>query len=71
MRATSGKPLSSAKIKAMWVKKHVNILTPVVDGVASGKYHWEIDTVYPFDQAVDAYTKVLDGHSRGKNVFLF
>ncbi len=71
MGATSGKPLSSAKIKAMWVKKHVNILTPVVDGVASGKYHWEIDTVYPFDQAVDAYTKVLNGHSRGKNVFLF
>jgi len=71
MGATSGRPLSSDKIKAMWVKKHVSILTPVVNGVASGKYHWEIDTVYPFDQAVKAYTKVLDGHSRGKNVLLF
>jgi len=71
MGATSGRPLSSHKIQAMWVKKHVSILTPVVEGVASGKYHWEIDTVFPFDHAAEAYSKVLDGHSRGKNVLMF
>jgi len=71
MGGTSGRPLSSDKIKAMWVKKHVSILKPVVEGVESGKYRWEIDTVYPFEKAAEAYSKVLDGHSRGKNVLIF
>lgn len=71
MRAISGRPLSSAMIQPLWVKRNVNNLQHVVNGIADGKYKWEIDTVFPFNEAVSAYSKVLEGHNRGKVVLMF
>lgn len=71
MRAISGRPLSTNRIQALWVKRNVNNLQKVVDGISEGRYQWEIDTVFPFEEAVSAYSQILDGHNRGKLVLLF
>lgn len=71
MRAISGRPLSTGQIQALWVKRNVANLQQVVDGIAEGRYTWEIDTTFPFNEAVAAYAQVLKGHNRGKVVLLF
>ncbi|HSC53281.1 MAG TPA: NADP-dependent oxidoreductase [Phnomibacter sp.] len=71
MATIAGRPISSSKIQAIWVKRNVQNLKHVVDGIAAGTFHWEIDTVFPFSEAVAAYTKILEGHNRGKLVLGF
>lgn len=71
MRAISGRPLSTHRIQDLWVKRNVSNLQYVVDGIATGKFKWEIDTVFPFTEAVAAYTQVLRGHNKGKVVLAF
>lgn len=67
----AGKQLSSSRVKPVWVKRNVNNLKYVVDGVSQGKFQWEINQTYPFTEAAKAYTNVLTGHSRGKTVLIF
>jgi len=71
MRTIAGRPLSSARIQALWVKRNVKNLQHVVSGIAEGKYRWEIDTTFPFKEAVSAYSQILKGHNRGKLVLVF
>lgn len=71
MRSIAGRPLSSNKITALWVKRNVNNLKYVVDGIAAGKFKWEIDSTFPFSDAVAAYNQILKGHNKGKIVLLF
>lgn len=71
MRAISGRPLSTGRIQPLWVKRNVHNLQYVVKGIAEGKYKWEIDTMFPFSQAVSAYSQILEGHNRGKIVLVF
>ena len=71
MGSTAGKKLSSSKIKAVWVKKNPTNLKYVVDRVADGRFTWTVSREYPFDQAVQAYDDILNGHTRGKSVLIF
>jgi len=67
----AGKPVSSPRVKAMWVKRNVADLQRVVDGVAKGEFNWEVSRTYPFSDARQAYADILQGHTRGKSVLLF
>jgi len=67
----AGKKLSSPRLQAVWVKRNPENLKYVVDRISEGKFTWEIDTVYPFEKAVEAYANTLSGHTRGKNVLIF
>ncbi|MCW3162501.1 NADP-dependent oxidoreductase [Chryseobacterium oryctis] len=67
----AGKLVSSPRVKPVWVKRNVNNLKHVVEGVAKGKFYWEVDKVFPFEKAAEAYTYILEGHTRGKNVLQF
>lgn len=71
MRTIAGRQLSTSKIQPLWVKRDVNNLEHVVNGIAEGKHHWEIDTVFPFKEAVSAYSQILEGHNKGKVVLVF
>ncbi len=67
----AGKPVSSKRVVPIWVKRNPKNLQFVVDGLASGKFQWEIDTVYPFESAKDAFSKILEGHTKGKILLQF
>lgn len=67
----AGKPASSSRVKAIWVKRNPSNLKYVVDGIASGKFSWEVDQVFPFKDAAKAYTYILEGHTKGKNALAF
>jgi NADPH2:quinone reductase len=69
--ALTGKPITSPRVRAIWVKRNVSNLQDVVDGLAEGKYTWEIHHRFSFSDADIAYEEVLKGHSKGKNVLLF
>lgn len=71
MATIAGIPVSSSRILSIWVKRNTENLKFVVDGVADGRFVWEIDQSFPFEQAAKAYTHILDGHTRGKNVLTF
>lgn len=71
MRSIAGRPLSTNRIQALWNKRNVNNLQHIVNGIAKGKYQWEIDTVFPFKDAKSVYTQILEGHNRGKHVLVF
>jgi len=71
MRSIAGRPLSSNRIQALWNKRNVKNLEYVVNGIAEGKFQWEIDTLFPFKDAISAYSKILEGHNRGKLVLVF
>lgn len=67
----AGKKVSFPRVQAMWVKRNVNNLKYVVDRVTDGRFSWEIDNVYSFDRAAEAYENILKGHTRGKSVLIF
>ena len=67
----SGKPSSSTRVQPMWVKRNPTNLQYVVDRLADGTFQWHIDKVFPFDKAKDAYSYILEGHSKGKNALQF
>lgn len=73
MGSIAGKKLSSPRIQAVWVKRNPENLKYVVDGIAKGKFSWEVDAnnIYPFENAPEAYANILKGHTRGKSVLLF
>lgn len=67
----AGRKVSSERVKPIFVKRNVSNLRHVVDGVAAGRFKWEVSRTYPFEKAVQAYTDILDGHTRGKSVLVF
>lgn len=67
----AGKPVSSKRVINIWVKRNPRNLQVVVDGIASGQFEWKIDSIYPFEQAKQAYQKVLTGNMHGKVVLSF
>lgn len=67
----AGIPVSSSRVQSIWVKRNTGNLKFVVEGVAEGRFTWEIDKTFPFAQAADAYNHILEGHTRGKNVLTF
>ncbi|AMW78814.1 hypothetical protein AMD27_07925 [Acinetobacter sp. TGL-Y2] len=71
MGSTSGKRLSSSKIRAVWVKKEPSNLKYVVERVADQRFSWVVSREYPFNQAPQAYTDILVGHTKGKSVLIF
>ena len=66
----SGKKLSP-QVNAVWVKRNPSNLKYVVDGIAAGQFKWNIDKSYRFEKAAEAYTNLLEGHTRGKSVLVF
>ncbi len=67
----AGKKTSSDRVIPIWVKRNPKNLQHVVDGIEGGTFNWEIDSVFPFENASDAYSKVLEGHTKGKTVLSF
>lgn len=71
MGTIAGRKLSSALIQPIWVKRNPENLAYVVEGVADQRLSWKVSREYPFDQAAQAYTDILQGHTQGKSVLIF
>lgn len=67
----AGKPSTSSRVQAMWVKRNPENLRSVVEALAAGKLEWKVSRSYPFTEAADAYEAILTGHTRGKSVLTF
>ncbi len=67
----AGVPASSDRVQAIWVKRNPANLQAVVDGVAEGKFRWDVSKTFPFAQAANAYRAILEGHTRGKSALTF
>lgn len=67
----AGRKLSSNQIQPVWVKRNVSNLQHVVDGVAEGRFKWSVSREYPFENAREAYSDILTGHTQGKSVLIF
>lgn len=69
----AGKKLSVARVQPVWVKRNPTNLKHVVDGIADGRFTWEVisENIYPFEKASQAYANILKGHTRGKSVLKF
>lgn len=62
---------SSDRVQALWTKRDPSKLKAVVDGVAEGRFGWELSKTYPFAEAAEAYAAILAGHTRGKSALIF
>ena len=71
MGTLAGRKVSSSQIQPVWVKRNVQNLQRVVDGVAAGRFNWSVSRTYPFEQAQQAYSDILVGHTQGKSVLIF
>lgn len=71
MGTLAGRKVSSSKIQPVWVKRNVQNLQHVVDGIADGRFQWAVSREYPFVQAQQAYADILEGHTKGKSVLVF
>lgn len=67
----TGKPLTSPRIKAMWVKRDRRVLEDITAAVAAGRVSWDVSRRFPFAEAPSAYEAILTGHTRGKSVLVF
>ena len=67
----AGVPLSSDRVRALWTKRSPAKLKTVVDGVAAGRFRWEVSKTYPFADAAEAFRAILAGHTRGKTALVF
>ena len=67
----AGKPVSSSRVQAIWTKRDPRKIKHVVDGISAGKFQWQLDKIFPFEEVREAYTYVLNGHSKGKNALKF
>jgi len=67
----SGRPISNPRIEAMWVKRNPANLAKVVQGVAEGRYQWDVSAQCSFAHAPQAYDAILKGHTRGKSALSF
>ncbi|MBQ0151344.1 MAG: NADP-dependent oxidoreductase, partial [Chryseobacterium sp.] len=54
----AGKPVSSPRVQAVWVKRNVNNLKHVVDKVGDGTFSWQVDQVFRFEEASEAYAYI-------------
>jgi len=62
---------SSDRVQALWTKRSPARLKAVVDGVAQGRFRWEVSKTWPFAEAANAYAAILAGHTRGKSALTF
>ncbi len=67
----AGRPVSSSRVQNIWVKRNPSNLAKVVQGVAEGRYQWEVSAKFPFTNAQQAFESILKGHTRGKSTFIF
>lgn len=67
----TGKPLTSPRIRAMWVKRDRAVLEQITNDVAAGRMSWDVSRRFPFAEAPSAYEAILTGHTRGKSVLVF
>ncbi len=67
----AGRPVSSPRVENIWVKRNPDNLAKVVQGVAEGRYQWEVSAQFPFTDAQHAFESILKGHTRGKSTFIF
>jgi len=67
----AGVQSSSDRVQALWTKRNPAKLKVVVDGVAEGRFRWEISKTYSFAEAAKAYAAILAGHTRGKAALIF
>ncbi|HQZ12417.1 MAG TPA: NADP-dependent oxidoreductase, partial [Devosia sp.] len=61
----AGKPATSPRVRAIWVKRSPENPRAVVEGIASGKLSWDVSRSTPFAKAAEAYAAILTGHTRG------
>lgn len=71
LRSIAARPVSSPRVQAIWVKRNPDNLARVVQGVADGRYQWEVSAEFPFAHAQQAYDSILKGHTRGKSTLVF
>lgn len=71
MGSIAGRKLSSNKIQPVWVKRNTKNLQHVVDGIADGRFTWTVSREYAFKDAQQAYSDILEGHTKGKSVLVF
>jgi len=67
----AGRPVSVPRVQALWVKRNPANLAKVVQGMAEGRYQWEVSAKFPFYQAPKAFESILKGHTRGKSALMF
>jgi len=67
----AGVHVSSDRVQALWTKRSPAKLKAVVDGVAEGRFRWDVSKAYPFADAAQAYAAILAGHTRGKSALMF
>ncbi|WP_180115432.1 NADP-dependent oxidoreductase [Acinetobacter sp. YH12140] len=71
MGSIAGRKLSSNKIQPVWVKRNTKNLQHIVDGIAEGRFTWTVSREYEFKNAQQAYSDILEGHTKGKSVLVF
>lgn len=71
MGSIAGRKLSSNKIQPVWVKRNTKNLQHVVDGITEGRFTWTVSREYAFKDAQQAYSDILEGHTKGKSVLVF
>ena len=71
MGSIAGRKLSSNKIQPVWVKRNTKNLQHVVDSIADGRFTWTVSREYEFKNAQQAYSDILEGHTKGKSVLVF
>ena len=67
----AGVKSSSDRVQDLWTKRSPAQLKAVVDGVAEGRFRWDVSKTYPFADAAKAYAAILAGHTRGKISLVF
>ena len=67
----AGVHVSSDRVQALWTQRSPAKLKTVVDGVAEGRFRWDVSQAYPFADAAKAYAAILAGHTRGKSALMF
>lgn len=67
----AGRPVSSPRVQAIWVKRNPANLAKVVQGVAEGRYQWKVSAQFLFPDAQQAFESILAGHTQGKSTFIF
>jgi len=67
----AGRPISTPRVQSIWVKRNPVNLAKVVQGVAEGRYQWEVSAKFLFAHAQQAFDSILKGHTRGKSMLIF
>ncbi|WP_134766490.1 NADP-dependent oxidoreductase [Nocardioides sp. 1609] len=62
---------TSPRVRQVWRKRDPRAIEQVIASIAAGRVKWTVSSTYPFHDAPDAYTAILERHVRGKSVLLF